>query len=110
MQVLMSSRRTVMSGEVVTFATAFERTDCAFGAIYEALGPFDVSASRDAVIVHRAECTSAAESEALAEAVACAEAVRAMLAPHWRGGHPSQFPDEPTPTSRPPNVRAEPPP
>ena len=104
MQILMSSRRTVMSGEVVTFATEFERTDGAFGAVYEARGPFAVSASRDAVIVHRAECATPAESSALAEAVFCAEAVRATLAPHWRGGHPSQFPDVPTPTRKPPDV------
>ena len=94
--VFMSSRRTVMSGEVVTFATRFEPWDSAFGKTYRAAGPFDVSASRDAVMVHHAECKNREESLALALAVTLAEQVRAALAPHQRGGHPSQYPSEPT--------------
>lgn len=104
MQILMSSRRTVMDGEVVTFSTAFEPWDGAFGKAYKAAGLFEVSASRDAVMVHRAECKSAGESAALVEAIHCAEVVRATLAPYRRGGHPSQFPQEPTPTSKTPNA------
>lgn len=104
MQILMSSRRTVMSGEVVTFSTAFEPWDSAFGKAYKAAGQFEVSASRDAVMVHRAECRTAEQSAALVEAIQCAEAVRATLAPYQRGGHPSMFPEEPTPTDKPPNA------
>ncbi len=103
MQILMSSRRTVMSGEVVTFATEFKELDGAFGPVYDALGPFEVSASRDAVIVHRAECTTADCAAALVEAVLNAEAVRASLAPHWRGGHPSLYPNAPTVCHKPHN-------
>lgn len=95
-QVFMSSRRTVMDGEVVTFATRFEPWDSVFGKAYRAAGPFDVSASRDAVMVHRAECKDKTESLTLALAVTLAEQVRVALAPHWRGGQPSQYPDEPT--------------
>ena len=104
MQVLMSSRRTVMSGEVVTFATAFERTEGVFGPVYSATGPFEVSASRDAVMVHRAACGTSAESAALAAAVEFAEAARIRLAPTWRGGAPSMYSEEPTECGKPPNV------
>lgn len=97
--VLMSSRRTIQSGEVVTFATRFEPWDSVFGTAYRACGPFNVSASRDAVIVHEADCRSAEETAAMLLAVSLAEQVRVALAPHWRGGHPSQYPSEPTPCS-----------
>ena len=102
MQILMSSRRTIQSGEVVTFATEFEPWDSVFGKAYRAHGPFEVSASRDAVVVHGAECTTAEQSAALVEAVLNAEAVRASLEPHWRGGHPSTYPEEPTVCGKPP--------
>lgn len=104
MQVLMSSRRTVMSGEVVTFATVFEPWDSAFGAAYRAKGPFEVSASRDAVIVHHAQCATAEQMAALVVALQCAEGVRVALEPHWRGGHPSQYPNKPTECEVTPNV------
>ena len=85
-QIMMSSRRTIMDGEVVTFATSFNRRDGVFGAVYEAEGPFRVSASRDAVVVHRASCASKQESAALLEAIICAESVRTALAPHQSSG------------------------
>lgn len=97
MQVLMSSRRTVMSGEVVTFAAEFEPWDSAFGKAYKAKGPFEVSASRDAVIVHHAECKTSEENQTLTTAIQFAEAARIRLAPTWRGGAPSKYPNEPTP-------------
>lgn len=106
MQILMCSRRTVMSGEVVTFATEFEEKEGVFGSMYSARGPFDVSASRDAVMVHRAECKTAAESAALTEAIEFAEAARAQLSPDWRGGRESLFPGEPTATK--PAMRVKP--
>lgn len=99
---LMSSRRTINSGEVVTFATEFEPWDSVFGMAYRAKGNIEVSGSRDAVIVHRGECGTAEESNALIEAIHAAENVRRTLEPHWRGGHPSQFPAEPT-ACEPPN-------
>lgn len=104
MEVLMSSRRTVMSGEVVTFAAAFELWDSVFGKAYRAKGPFEVSASRDAVVVHHAECTDSEQTEALAEALKFAEAARIGLAPTWRGGAPSRYPEEPTVCRETPNV------
>ena len=95
-RVQMSSRRTVMSGEVVTFALEFEPWEPAFGTAYRALGPFEVSASRDAVIVHRAECRDADDLALLIEALKRAGEARSNLAPHWRGGHPSLYPEQPT--------------
>ena len=53
MKIYQSSRRTIMDGEVVTFATGFE----GFGGtlqVYKANGPFEISASREMVMVHRA--------------------------------------------------------
>ena len=94
--VLMSSRRTIMSGEVVTFATSFEPWNSAFGKAYRAAGPFDVSASRDMVMVHHAGCETAEQTDALLRAIRAAENVRRALEPYWRGGHPSQYPEAPT--------------
>ena len=96
MQVLMSSRRTIQSGEVVTFATEFKAWDFAFGTAYEAHGPFDISASRAAVVVHRATITTEEEAQAFAFAMQKAEEARISLEPTWRGGAPSMFPSEPT--------------
>lgn len=96
MPVLMSSRRTVMSGEVVTFTTAFTPCNSAFGKAWEAAGNFEVSASRDAVVVHHATCKSTEEVDELIEAIRRADLARVMLVPTWRGGAPSMFPEEPT--------------
>lgn len=63
------SRITIMDGEVVTFATSFSERPGAFGPIYDSQGPFQVSASRNAVIVHRAELTSAQDLAAFVKAV-----------------------------------------
>lgn len=94
--VLMSSRRTIMSGEVVTFSTAFEPRYTAFGHGQEAVGIFEVSASRDAVIVHEATCRTTEDVDALIDAIRHADAARSKLAPTWRGGAPSMFPEVPT--------------
>lgn len=95
MQVLMSIRRTVMSGEVVTFATGFESNASPFGG-YDPTGPFAVSASRDAVIVHRAECRTDEDVNALCVAIRFANFAMAALAPTWRGGAASIYPHAPT--------------
>lgn len=96
MKVLMSSRRTIMSGEVVTFSTAFKPWQSTFGEAFRAVGPFEVSASRDAVIVHRAECNDSEQCAALSEAIRLADDARLKLLPTWRGGAPSMFPEAPT--------------
>lgn len=100
---LMSSRRTINSGEVVTFATEFEAWDSVFGKAYRAKGLIEVSASRDSIIVHRGESNTDEQSQELMEALRQAEAVRRNLAPHWRGGRASQYPEEPTPCNPPPD-------
>lgn len=94
--VLMSSRRTVMDGEVVTFATGFETRESIFGAEFRTTGPFEVSASRDAVIVHRAACTGPESVAALIAAIRFANDAMQRLEPTWRGGAASMFPSDPT--------------
>jgi hypothetical protein len=96
MNVYRWSRRTIMSGEVVTFAPAFTADRNAFGPYHDAKGPFEVSASRDAVMVHRAECCSAEASAALMVAIQLAEEARVALGQSWMGGAPSLYAKEPT--------------
>lgn len=93
--IYMSSRRTICDGEVVTFATRFEPHDGPFGG-YDAKGPFEVSASREGVVVHAAYCRSSEASTTLAEALKMAERARENLTDTWRGGCPSKYPTEPT--------------
>jgi len=98
MHVYRSSRPTIMSGEVVTFATGFNQSKGVFGPSYEPTGPFDVSASRDAVIVHRAECRDAESVAALC--LVLEEAAQAMACLNARGFcSGSLYPREPTATS-----------
>lgn len=54
-----TQRHTIMDGVVVTYATAFHPERGAFGRSWDARGPFEISASRNAVMVHRAELTAA---------------------------------------------------
>lgn len=63
------SRPTIMDGKVVTYSTAFRQSEGIFGPEYEAAGHFEVSASRNAVMVHRASIASKEELEALIEAL-----------------------------------------
>jgi hypothetical protein len=58
-----------MSGKVVTISAAFADHDGAFGSYSIAIGPFEVSASRDAVMVHRAHCVSDADIDGLLTAI-----------------------------------------
>ncbi len=55
--------------QAVTFATVFETREGAFGPVHLALGPFDVSASRVCVMVHRARIYTRAELNALMAAL-----------------------------------------
>lgn len=64
-----SERATVMSGKVVTFALDFNQEEGIFGPMDVASGPFEVSVSRDAVMVHRAECRGPEEVDLLIEAL-----------------------------------------
>lgn len=75
----MCGRRTIMSGEVVTFATDFEERAGVFGAFWVASGSFDVSASRDAVMVQRGSSRNAEELETLIQALRLADAARQKL-------------------------------
>lgn len=73
MQIRVSHRPTIMDGEVVTFATEFEEKDGLIGGkSYRALGPFEISASRNCVMVHRASLRGAEYFDAFLEALAMA--------------------------------------
>lgn len=62
-------RPTIMDGRVVTYATHFEESKGVFGTDHRALGAFEVSASRNAVVVHRAEVRNAENLNALLAAL-----------------------------------------
>lgn len=69
-----SERPTIMSGKVVTFATGFTKERGILGDSDKPTGPFEVSASRDAVMVHRADCTNTEQVDLLIEALRLAKA------------------------------------
>jgi hypothetical protein len=91
MNIYMHSRRTIMDGEVVTLATGFTKVHS-----WEPGGPFEVSASRGAVVVHRADIRRQEELDALRAALAVAFDIKRVLEPTWSGGHESKYPSEPT--------------
>lgn len=95
-KILMSSRRTIMSGEVVTFSTSFKEDDGIFGKDYDANGIFEISASREAVMIHRARCINADDTALLVRAINAAESTRSVLSRDQRGGAPSLYQREPT--------------
>ncbi len=74
-QIAKSERPTIMSGKVITFATGFRQEKGLLGPRDEPEGPFEISVSRDALMVHRAECQTPEQVDSLVEAIrlACAE-------------------------------------
>lgn len=54
MNVKCYARHTIMDGKVVTYATGFEQVG-RFGKNFSATGPFEISVSRNGIIVHNAE-------------------------------------------------------
>lgn len=85
MQIERRERHTIMDGKVVMFALRFNEEKGILGQRHVAAGPFEVSASRDAVMVHRANCYSKEAALALAEAIKQATTVAANLAREDRG-------------------------
>lgn len=81
------SRPTICDGRVLTFATSFAERPGAFGPIHDAQGPFEVSASRARVYVHRAELESDADVDAFREALSRAQAAAQDLARIDRGSY-----------------------
>ena len=59
-----SHRHTIMDGRVVTFAREFQA-----GLVQDPLGPYEVSASRNAVIIHHATITDASTCQEFKRAV-----------------------------------------
>lgn len=74
-------RPTIMDGKVVTFALGFHQEHRQPSGIesWRATGPFEVSASRNRVLIHRAEFSDEESMELLIEAIRMAEARRKAL-------------------------------
>jgi len=85
MDIQQSERATIMSGKVVTFAQGFSKEEGVFGPRDEANGPFEVSVSRDAVMVHRADCRTAEDVDCLIEALTKAKEQFPRLRSHRNG-------------------------
>jgi len=93
-KIYQSSRRTIMDGEVVTFATGFE----GFGGtlqVYKANGPFEISASREMVMVHRAYFNTSESFELFLSALHHAMYANTRLRAAGYGAK-SIYPSEPT--------------
>lgn len=69
LEVKSCERPTIMDGKVVTYATEFIDQNGAFGPYRVAVGAFEVSASRNCVLVQRARITKKEDLEALKEAL-----------------------------------------
>ena len=76
-------RITVMSGTVVDFATGFLDVGSGVSKRYDAKGPFRVSASRHAVMVHRAEVKTDEHAQLLQLALAEAWGEHERLKNAW---------------------------
>ena len=72
-------RPTIMDGRVIQIATGFEEREGVFGPTYKATGPFEVSASRNAIVVHRAELRDQESFDLFVRAVAVAAQRMEML-------------------------------
>lgn len=81
------SRPTICDGEVVTFAASFDVREGLIGKLTEARGPFEVSASRNAVCVHRAELRSDEDVASFLEAIEEARKTAARLTREGWGGN-----------------------
>lgn len=69
-----------MSGKVVTYSTSFEEVDGIMGPRMEPTGHFEVSASRDAVMVHRCEIRTDWQLETFKAAIDAANQMHCELA------------------------------
>lgn len=81
------SRITIMDGEVVTFAESFELRPGIIGPLHEARGPFEISASRNCVTIHRAELRSDADVERFSMALREAQVTARHLTREGWGGN-----------------------
>lgn len=83
------SRITIMDGEVTTFALGFSSRPGVFGEHHEAQAPFEVSASRNTIMVHRADLGSDEAVELFIEAVRAAQKEARRLAHKGCGNYRS---------------------
>jgi hypothetical protein len=82
-----ASRITIMDGDVVSFARAFDKRPGAFGESADARGPYDVSASRNMVCVHKADLSSDETVEEFIAAVREAQQEARRLSRGWGGNY-----------------------
>lgn len=61
MKIEKTKRHTIMDGRVVTYAPRFHKIDGVFGNDYNARGSFEISVSRDKILVHKCEVTNEQE-------------------------------------------------
>ncbi len=81
------SRITIMDGDVVTFAEGFDTGPGAFGELADAKGPYDISASRNMVCVHKADLRSDADLEDFIKALRQAQKEAWRLSREGWGGN-----------------------
>jgi hypothetical protein len=81
------TRHTIMDGEVVMFATDFESRPGVLGDVHEPQGPFEISASRNQVVVHRAGLSSDTAVELFVTAIRQAQREAHRLTSADRGGN-----------------------
>lgn len=91
MKVYCSSRRTIIDGEVVTFSTKFAEG----GGGHSAIGPFEISASRNAVMVHYANLASQEYLNAFEQAMKHASTAMFRIKDAGAGAA-SLYPNEPS--------------
>lgn len=91
LKIRQSTRLTIMDGPVVEYAVQFQGNGkTGLHEEVKALGPFEVSASRNMVMVHRAELRGEADCRALIRALELAQAQYQHLAGRsgWRTPDP----------------------
>lgn len=74
-----NTRLTIMDGPVTDYAKEFREEAGVFGPFFTAKGPYHVSSSRSAVVVHFADIRSEADLESLIGALRAAGAHSAAI-------------------------------
>jgi hypothetical protein len=92
-------RPTICDGKVVTFARELDGKNEGLSTP-KPLGPYEVSASRNAVIVHRCQILSRTDAEEVIEAIRAAVAEAEHLTAQGWGGGFMRAPRESLPSAR----------
>lgn len=76
------SRPTIMDGEVITYSTVFIEEDGVFGKSHRAIGTFEISVSRNRLMVHHCTLRNRVDFEMFSRAMG--EAMNEFLTRAWR--------------------------